>query len=73
MDEKLSQNGSHDVNVEYTIPYSWIKRYKLAGVKLFFNAQNLATWAAYDMRDPEVVLPNYPLQKVLNFGINVKL
>ncbi|PZR29995.1 MAG: SusC/RagA family TonB-linked outer membrane protein [Citrobacter freundii] len=62
-----------NVNVEYTIPYSWIKRYKLAGVKLFFNAQNLATWAAYDMRDPEVVLPNYPLQKVLNFGINVKL
>ena len=46
---------------------------KLAGVKLFFNAQNLATWSAYDMRDPEVILPNYPLQKVLNFGINVKL
>lgn len=62
-----------NVNVEYSIPYGWIKRLKLAGVKVFFNAQNLATWSAYDMRDPEVILPNYPVQKVLNFGINVKL
>jgi TonB-linked outer membrane protein, SusC/RagA family len=62
-----------NVHVEYHVPYHWVSRAKLAGVKLFFNAQNLATWAAYDMRDPEVVLPNYPVQKVLNVGINVNL
>jgi hypothetical protein len=62
-----------NINVEYSVPYNWISRLRLAGVKLFFNAQNLATWAAYDMRDPEVILPNYPMQKVLNFGVNVNL
>lgn len=62
-----------NVNVEYTLPYSWTRRLKLAAVKLFANAQNLATWAAYDLRDPEVIFPNYPVQKVLNFGVNVKL
>lgn len=62
-----------NINVEYSVPYNWIRGLKLAGVKFFFNAQNLFTWAAYDIRDPESVLPNYPLQKVLNFGINIKL
>jgi TonB-linked outer membrane protein, SusC/RagA family len=70
-------NGNYfrlkNVHVEYNVPYHWVSRAKLAGVKLFANAQNLATWATYDMRDPEVSMPDYPVQKVLNVGINVNL
>jgi hypothetical protein len=71
------KNGNYfrlkNLNVEYNLPYNIIKRLKLAGVKLFANGLNLFTWAAYDKVDPEVSLPNYPMQKVINFGINIKL
>ncbi len=62
-----------NISVEYNLPFHVIRYLKLSGVKFFFNAQNLATWAAYDKRDPEVTLPNYPIQKVVNFGINIKI
>ncbi|MCW3094309.1 MAG: TonB-dependent receptor [Ferruginibacter sp.] len=62
-----------NVNVEYNLPYNWIKKYKVAGIKFFVNGQNLLTWSAYDLGDPEVLLPNYPIQRVINAGINIKL
>ena len=71
------RNGNYfrlkNVNVEYNLPYAWIKRLKVSGVKFFMNGLNLYTWAAYDAVDPEVSLPNYPVQKVVNFGLNIKL
>ena len=71
------KNGNYfrlkNVNVEYDLPYSWIKRLKVSGVKFFVNGQNLLTHAAYDAVDPEVSLPSYPIQKVVNFGLNIKL
>lgn len=71
------KNGNYfrlkNVNVEYSLPYNWIKKYKVAGVKFFVNGLNLLTWSAYDAVDPEVMLPNYPIQRVINTGINIKL
>jgi hypothetical protein len=71
------RNGNYfrlkNVNIEYNLPYSAIKKLKMAGVKFFVNGQNLATWSAYDQVDPEVSLPNYPVQRVINFGINIKI
>jgi hypothetical protein len=71
------KNGNYfrlkNVNIEYNLPYNLIKKLKLAGIKVFANAQNVATWSAYDQVDPEVSLPNYPVQKVVNFGINIKI
>jgi len=61
-----------NVNLSYTLPYRWLRRAKFGGVKLFVNAQNLWTWAAFHGIDPEVSLPNYPLQRMLNAGVNVK-
>jgi len=61
-----------NVCVSYTIPYRWLHRLKLGGIKVFANAQNLWTWAATKGIDPEVSLPNYPLARVLNAGVNVK-
>jgi len=62
-----------NVSLSYNLPYRWLRRAKVGDVKIFVNAQNLWTWAAFHGMDPEVSLPNYPLQRVLNAGINVKL
>jgi hypothetical protein len=71
------KNGNYfrlkNVNVAYNLPYKWIKKLKVAGIKFFANGQNLFTWSAYDMVDPEVSMPNYPMQRVINAGINIKL
>jgi len=71
------KNGDYfrikNINIGYSLPYNWIKHLKLAGIRVFVNAQNLFTHAAYSGIDPEVSLPNYPMQKVVNTGINIKL
>ncbi len=61
-----------NVSVAYNLPYRWTSRLKLGSVKLFANGQNLFTHAAYDFVDPEVGVGAYPVQRVLNTGINVK-
>lgn len=71
------RNGNYirvkNVDVAYNLPYSWLKRIKLRGIRIFANAQNLFTHAAYKGIDPEVPFPAYPMQKVINTGITVKL
>lgn len=51
-----------------------ISRNYLGGlrVKFFMGAQNLLTFSAIDLVDPEVGFTAYPLQKNINFGVNVK-
>jgi TonB-linked SusC/RagA family outer membrane protein len=61
-----------NVNLSYTLPYRWLRKAKFGSVRIFASAQNLWTWAAFHGIDPEVSLPNYPLQRVLNAGVNVK-
>ena len=71
------RNGDYwrikNVSLAYNLPYEWVKKIKLRGVKIFVNAQNLWTHSAYKGIDPEVSLPNYPIQKVINTGVTVKL
>jgi TonB-linked SusC/RagA family outer membrane protein len=62
-----------NVSLSYNLPYRWLRRARVGSVKVFANVQNLWTWAAFRGIDPEVSLPSYPLQRVLNFGVNVKL
>jgi hypothetical protein len=71
------KNGNYirikNVDIGYNLPRAWMKRLKISGIRFFANAQNLFTHAAYKGIDPEVSLPNYPMQKVINTGITVKL
>ena len=71
------RNGDYwrikNVSLAYNLPYEWVRKIKLKGVKIFANAQNLWTHATYKGVDPEVSLPSYPIQKVINTGITVKL
>ncbi|MFT3903013.1 MAG: SusC/RagA family TonB-linked outer membrane protein [Niabella sp.] len=61
-----------NINLQYTFPYRWTSKFKVAGVTAFVNAQNLFTWSAYDRVDPEVQVGAYPIQKVYNMGVNIK-
>ena len=71
------RNGNYirikNVDVGYNVPYTWMRRLRLRGIRVFANAQNLFTHAAYKGIDPEVPFPAYPMQKVINTGITVKL
>jgi TonB-linked SusC/RagA family outer membrane protein len=62
-----------NVDIGYNLPYTWMRKLKLRGLRLFANAQNLFTHSAYKGVDPEVSLPNYPIQKVINTGITIRL
>lgn len=71
------KNGDYvrlkNAEVGYTFPLSITKKLRLSGLKLFVNGENLATIAGFKGMDPEVVPYNYPLQRVFNAGLSVKL
>ncbi|MFD2582450.1 SusC/RagA family TonB-linked outer membrane protein [Pedobacter vanadiisoli] len=61
-----------NVELGYTLPKGLTNKLKLTSVRLFVNGVNLYTLSAYDKVDPEVFGSGYPLQKVVNAGLNVK-
>lgn len=61
-----------NVELGYTLPKGVTNKLKLASVRFFVNAVNAYTLSAYDRVDPEVYGNGYPLQRVVNAGLNVK-
>jgi TonB-linked SusC/RagA family outer membrane protein len=57
----------------YNIPYKLVEKLKISGIKVFANGENLLTLYGYKGVDPEVYGTAYPIQRVFNAGINVKL
>jgi len=41
-------------------------------VKIMAGGQNLLTMSATNLVDPEVGFTSYPIQRNINFGINIK-
>ncbi|WP_432711792.1 SusC/RagA family TonB-linked outer membrane protein [Pedobacter sp.] len=63
-----------NIDVGYTLPYSFTNRIKVAGFRIFANAQNLFTTTPYDRLDPEIHgETSYPMQQIFNLGVNIKL
>lgn len=63
-----------NIDIGYTIPYAITNKLRVAGLRFFANAQNLYTSTAYDRLDPEVYGNTaYPMQRVFNVGVNIKL
>lgn len=62
-----------NISIGYNLPELFCKNY-LGGVrvKIFVNAQNLLTFSACDLIDPEVTFTSSPLQKTIFTGINLK-
>lgn len=62
-----------NVELGYTLPIALSQKARLQGVRLFCNATNVLTFSQYDRIDPEVYNAAYPIQRLLNFGFNIKL
>ncbi|HVU58948.1 MAG TPA: SusC/RagA family TonB-linked outer membrane protein [Puia sp.] len=70
------QNGNYfrlkNVEIGYTLPTRLAAQMKLYSVRFFANGMNLFTHAAFGRVDPEVNTQVYPIQRVINVGVNVK-
>ncbi|RCH55352.1 SusC/RagA family TonB-linked outer membrane protein [Mucilaginibacter hurinus] len=64
-----------NIDVGYTLPISWTSKIKVSSLRIFANGLNLFTDPGYDIYDPEQAqnVFNYPIQKVFNLGVNIKL
>lgn len=62
-----------NISLAYNLPETLCKNY-LGGVrvKVFVNAQNLVTFSACDLIDPEVTFTSSPLQRTIFTGVNLK-
>lgn len=75
------KNGNYfrvkNAEIGYMLPGDWSKKLRLSGIRLFVNGENLFTIAGYKGfpgMDPEVNgLGSYPIQRVINAGLTVKL
>ena len=64
-----------NIELGYTLPTDWTKKFGVQNLRLYISGYNLLTFAP-DMKDydPENTHGsgfNYPLNKVINFGVNV--
>ncbi|MEO5562305.1 MAG: SusC/RagA family TonB-linked outer membrane protein [Chitinophagaceae bacterium] len=74
------RNGNYvrlkNIELGYSMPESLLKHVRLDGVRIFMRGYNLVTLTSSKIedRDPEVFNGfSYPIQKLYNFGINIKL
>ena len=64
-----------NIELGYTLPTDWTKKFGVQNLRVYISGYNLLTFAP-DMKDydPENTSGsgyNYPLNKVINFGVNV--
>lgn len=68
-----------NAEVGYALPYSVCRFLHISGLRVFMNAENIATLSGFKGIDPEVFLGGpynsnpYPIQRVINGGLSVKL
>lgn len=64
-----------NIELGYTLPDTWTKKVGIERLRVYVNAYNLLTFSPdMDDYDPENTSGsgyNYPLNKVINFGVNV--
>jgi len=70
------RNGNYfrikNAEVGYTLPVKATLHLKISSVRFFVNGLNLFTHAAFDRVDPEMYFQSYPIQRVINGGVNIK-
>lgn len=74
------RNGDYvrlkQIELGYSVPQKLVARIKLDNIRLFVRGYNLFTIASKELddRDPEVISAfSYPMQRLINFGLNIKL
>ena len=66
-----------NLEIGYTLPFSWTHFLGVKSLRVYFNGYNLLTWQAKesnyaDPENPGGQLSSYPIMKNINFGVNVK-
>lgn len=63
------------VELGYSLPKLTLGRYNIDNARIYVNGLNLFTWSPFDWWDPESKSSSgmyYPIQKVINAGIEIK-
>jgi hypothetical protein len=60
--------------IGYTFPSKWMKKAKLSSLRLYVSGNNLLTFSQFKLWDPDNMTNpgNYPLTRIVNFGIDLK-
>jgi hypothetical protein len=71
------RNGSFlrlkNVELGYSFGGKALASAKIKGIRVFVNGENLLTASEYKESDPEDYTGLYPLQRVINGGLSIKL
>ncbi|WP_164849915.1 SusC/RagA family TonB-linked outer membrane protein [Mucilaginibacter limnophilus] len=71
------QSGNYfrikNVDIGYNFPNKLVSRIGITGLRVFVNGLNLYTFSGNDSIDPELNGAVYPIQRVFNTGVNIKL
>jgi TonB-linked SusC/RagA family outer membrane protein len=61
------------VELGYTLPQAATKKFYVSNLRVYLSATNLASWSRFKLWDPEMAGNGlgYPLQRVINIGINI--
>lgn len=62
------------ISLSYQLPNSLLSKIHVKGATIFANGQNLLTFTNYKVGDPEQPgsYTNFPIQRILAFGLNLK-
>jgi hypothetical protein len=62
-----------NVEIGYTLPEKIRKKIRLNNCRIYVGGTNLMKWSAFKLWDPEMAGSGlgYPLQRVINVGLNV--
>ena len=86
--DRYLQSGAYcrlkNITLSYNLPTDWVKKAGLQKVQVFFSGENLLTFTSLKgMFDPEAIFTsnsytgeggkNYPMNKVVSFGLVVNL
>ena len=60
------------LEIGYTLPKNVVKRVNVDNLRVYINGSNLFTIDSFKIADPEVgSIMAYPLQRMINFGVNL--
>ncbi|MEJ7691731.1 SusC/RagA family TonB-linked outer membrane protein [Daejeonella sp.] len=62
-----------NLEIGYTVNPKILPSSVIRGLRLFVNGQNLSTFSKYKDSDPENYMGLYPLQRIINGGLSIKL
>ncbi|GAB6395395.1 MAG: SusC/RagA family TonB-linked outer membrane protein [Bacteroidales bacterium] len=61
------------VELGYTLPAKLVQKYRISNLRLYVSGTNLYCWSGFKLWDPEMGGEGlgYPLQRVINVGLNI--